>query len=222
MNHSKAMFLLSLTVGGCALSSLAVAGPKSVDGTSTSSDQIVLITPNWKPTAAPVETPRQAEPKAALPQVEKSAQTAAPAVAIQKTLPASPTPPVPVVLPTAVTPASVAVEPQPVVIKKQQAPERVVAPVPVWLAPTGSTLHKTVAEWAAKEQYTVLWEAGDLDYPIVSPLSFKGNFEEAITQIFKLYEKAERSFSVQGWRAQRLIKITERSQADAKQVGESL
>jgi type IV pili sensor histidine kinase/response regulator len=217
------MFLLTLTVGGCALSSLAVAGPASVDGASSANDQIVLITPNWKPSVPTVEAPKTAELKAVLPIAEKPASAVAPVIAIQKTLQSAPTPPVPVVLPTAATvPAAVTSTAQPVVIKKQIAPEHVAAPVPVWHAPTGSTLHKTVAEWAAKEQYTVLWEAGDLDYPIVSPLSFRGNFEEAVTQIFKLYEKAERSFAVQGWRTQRLIKITERSQVDAKQVGKSL
>jgi type IV pili sensor histidine kinase/response regulator len=217
------MFLLSLTVGGCALSSLAVAGPTSVDGASTANDQIVLITPNWKPSVASVESPKPTELKAALPLAEKPAQAVPPVIATKKALPPAATQPVAVVLPTAAAvPAAVASIAQPVVIKKQIAPERIAAPVPVWHAPTGSTLHKTVAEWAAKEQYTVLWEAGDLDYPIVSPLSFRGNFEEAVTQIFKLYEKAERSFAVQGWRTQRLIKITERSQVDAKQVGKSL
>jgi type IV pili sensor histidine kinase/response regulator len=88
-----------------------------------------------------------------------------------------------------------------------------------WTAAEGSTLQKTVMEWAAKEHYKVLWEATDLDYPIVSALTFRGGFEDAVSQVFGLYDKAERSFVVQGWRNQRLMKITERSKIDSKQAG---
>jgi type IV pili sensor histidine kinase/response regulator len=217
------MLLLSLTVGGCALSSLAVAIPATTEGSSSASDQIILITPNWKPSVAPVEPPKpvQLAEKPAQPAVAAPVAAPVTATVAQKTLPTPSAAPVPVVLPATVA-APAPVISKPVVIKKPAEPERIVAPLPVWQATSGSTLHKTVAEWAAKEQYTVLWEAGDLDYPIVSPLSFRGNFEEAVTQIFGLYEKAERHFYVQGWRSQRLIKITERNQVDAKQVGKSL
>lgn len=221
MNHSKAMLLLSLTVGGCALSSLAVAIPATTEGSSSVSDQIILITPNWKPSVSSAEPPKTA------PLAEKPVRPTGPvtspiaAPVAQKTLPVPTVTSVPVVLPVPVA-APAPVNSQPVAIKKQAEPERAVAPLPVWQATSGSTLHKTVAEWAAKEQYTVLWEAGDLDYPIVSPLNFRGGFEDAVTQIFGLYDKAERHFYVQGWRSQRLIKITERSQVDAKQVGKSL
>lgn len=205
MNHPTAMLLLSLTVGGCAFSSMAVSAPTSSDGASSAADQVILITPNWKPAVAPREAVRPVEPK--IPSLEqKVVQAPSPAIPIAKTLAASP--------------ATVAAPPT--VITKPVEPVRAPAPLPVWLAPTGSTLQKTVAEWAVKEKYTVIWEAGDLDYPIVSPLIFKGSFEDAVTQIFGLYDKAERSFTVKGWRTQRLIKITERSQVDAKNVGKSL
>lgn len=220
MNHSKALLLLSLTVGGLALSSLAVAIPATTEGSSSSSDQIILITPNWKPAVTP--KPAAIHEKQIQPAAPTTAPNAAPlALTAPKTLPQQTGAPVPVLMPATVA-APTPVIKQPVAIKKQTEQERAIAPLPVWQATSGSTLHKTVAEWATKEQYTVLWEAGDLDYPIVSPLNFRGSFEDAVTQIFGLYEKAERHFYVQGWRSQRLIKITERSQVDAKQVGKSL
>lgn len=214
VKNSTAMILLSLTVGGCVFPTLAVSAPTTSNEASSAVDQIILITPDWKPPIAPKAAPKLVEPKITQPKSDV-VQTAVPAITATKPLAALPVPPAPAA--PFVPPA-----PQAAVIRKIVQPERVAAPLLVWQASSGSTLHKTVSEWAVKEKYTVLWEAGDLDYPIVSPLSFSGSFEEAVFQIFGLYEKAERNFYVQGWRTQRLIKITERTQVDAQQEGKSL
>lgn len=84
-------------------------------------------------------------------------------------------------------------------------------PLPeIWTASTGSTLRQSVEAWAQKANWTLLWEPEDLDYPIAAPLRFEGSFEEAIKQVFPLYDKAPRSFVVDGSAAQRLIHIAER------------
>lgn len=80
----------------------------------------------------------------------------------------------------------------------------------IWTASTGSTLRQSVEAWAQKASWTLLWEPEDLDYPIAAPLRFEGSFEEAIKQVFPLYDKAPRSFVVDGSAAQRLIHIAER------------
>lgn len=91
----------------------------------------------------------------------------------------------------------------------------VAAPKPlvqVWTASTGSTLRQTVEGWAATADWKLIWKVDDLDYPIDAPLRFEGNFQEAIKQIFPLYDGAPRSFVVDGSSSQRLIYIAERKQ----------
>lgn len=90
----------------------------------------------------------------------------------------------------------------------------VTAPKPlaqIWTATTGSTLRQTVEAWAARAKWTLIWKADDLDYPIDAPLRFEGSFEEAIKEIFPLYDSAPRSFIVDGSPApQQVLYIAER------------
>lgn len=79
-----------------------------------------------------------------------------------------------------------------------------------WAAATGSTLRQTVEGWAATANWRLIWKVDDLDYPIDAPLRFEGSFQEAIKQIFPLYDAAPRSFVVDGSSSQRLIYIAER------------
>lgn len=79
-----------------------------------------------------------------------------------------------------------------------------------WSTKPGSTLKKTVKEWAAKENYNIEWAAIGLDYPIERQMTFNGDFESVVIQIFSLYEKADRSFSVTGFRKERVIQVKEK------------
>jgi P-type conjugative transfer protein TrbG len=78
-----------------------------------------------------------------------------------------------------------------------------------WEAKKGSTLRKSVTSWAERAGWDLDWKAHDLDYPIEAPLRFEGSFEEAIAKLFPLYDQAERSFRVNGSRAQKLLIISE-------------
>ena len=90
----------------------------------------------------------------------------------------------------------------------------VTAPKPlaqIWTASTGSTLRQTVEAWAARAKWTLIWKVDDLDYPIDAPLRFEGSFEDAIKEIFPLYDSAPRSFIVDGSPApQQVVYIAER------------
>ncbi|MCT7342760.1 toxin co-regulated pilus biosynthesis Q family protein [Pseudomonas aeruginosa] len=64
--------------------------------------------------------------------------------------------------------------------------------------------------WAKRARWTVRWEPQDLNYPIEAPLSFHGSFEDAVSELFPLYDAAERPFLVNASRPQSLIIIKER------------
>ena len=72
-------------------------------------------------------------------------------------------------------------------------------PLPqIWTAEAGSTLRESVEAWAKKARWRVIWAQEDLNYPIEAPLRFEGSFQEAIKQLFPLYDNAPRSFVVDG------------------------
>ncbi len=96
--------------------------------------------------------------------------------------------PAPAVTSTAVSAQAIEVKPA--------SPSR---PLPqVWTADVGSTLRDSVEEWAKKARWRVIWAQEDLNYPIEAPLHFEGSFQEAIKQLFPLYDNAPRSFVVDG------------------------
>lgn len=81
----------------------------------------------------------------------------------------------------------------------------------VWAAEPGSTLRDSVEAWAKRANWNVIWRAAGLDYPIEAPLRFEGTFQEAIGQVFPLYDKAPRPFYVNvSPPAQRLIEVVEK------------
>ena len=89
------------------------------------------------------------------------------------------------------------------------------APAPVtrtanWTASVGSTLQQTVTDWCKRAGWQLIWHQQDLDYPIEAALTFEGSFQEAIAQIFPLYDNAPRRFTVDGNAAQRVIYVSER------------
>ncbi|VXC24438.1 Pilus assembly protein PilL [Pseudomonas sp. 8Z] len=85
-------------------------------------------------------------------------------------------------------------------------------PLPqVWTAETGSTLRESVEAWAARANWKVKWLAKGLDYPIEAPLTFEGTFQDAIGELFPLYDSAPRPFYVNVHQApQRLIEVVEK------------
>jgi len=116
---------------------------------------------------------------------------------------------VPTVAPTKSFPAAPA---QPVVTVVAPVAKPVIpAPIPkqIWEARVGDSLRKVITNWSQRANYTLAWQAEDLDYPIDAPLHFEGSFEEAVASIFQLYDKADRSFIVDGRRAQHRLNVAE-------------
>ncbi|MDF3865865.1 MULTISPECIES: TcpQ domain-containing protein [Pseudomonas] len=118
--------------------------------------------------------------------------------------------------PASVIPGAAGVKPgQSVATATQPAPVTFPAPIlrplpQVWTADSGSTLRQSVGAWAKKANWTLIWSQDDLDYPIQAPLRFEGSFEEAIKQLFPLYDTAQRSFVVDGSDSQRVLHVDER------------
>lgn len=128
--------------------------------------------------------------------VSPAAKTAPPvAIAVSKDFPA-PVKPVPPVVVATTKPAPKPVVPAPI-------------PKPVWVAAVGGKLSGVIADWSERAKFTLDWQCKDLDYPIEAPLRFEGSFEDAVISIFKLYEKADRSFTVDGRLAQRRLIVAE-------------
>ncbi|HHL3258591.1 TPA: TcpQ domain-containing protein [Citrobacter braakii] len=92
-----------------------------------------------------------------------------------------------------------------------------VASTKVWKIEKGTTLKAGYADWVSKEicpsgkgKWVLRWEA-DTDYPIDYPLMFSSkNFEDATSQLFNLYQKAQAPLYVSGYRNQCLIVISDR------------
>ncbi|GAB7400890.1 hypothetical protein OUHCRE2_43490 [Enterobacter asburiae] len=93
-------------------------------------------------------------------------------------------------------------------------------PAPIfkpWIIEKGTTLKAGYMAWTSKEncpvgkgKWSVRWET-DTDYPIDYPLSFSAsNFEDATSQLFNLYRKAQAPLYVSGYRNQCLIIISDR------------
>ncbi|RQF52126.1 pilus assembly protein PilL [Pseudomonas aeruginosa] len=116
-------------------------------------------------------------------------------------------PPASAVKSTPPTPATVASAP-PVKVLTPTEPSRQLAQS--WSAETGSTLRDTLEAWAKRARWTVRWEPQDLNYAIEAPLTFHGSFEDAVSELFPLYDAAERPFLVNASRPQSLIIIKER------------
>lgn len=159
------------------------------------------------PAPAPITTPPPtvAVPAPAAPVLppvapakDGSITAAAVTAAAKPATPASPAPTVPnkqapskpaaTVTSTAVAATAIEVKPAPPSRPRPQ----------VWKAEVGSTLRDSVEEWAKKARWRVIWAQEDLNYPIEAPLHFEGSFQEAIKELFPLYDNAPRSFVVDG------------------------
>ncbi|HHQ4229869.1 TPA: TcpQ domain-containing protein [Pseudomonas aeruginosa] len=183
----------------------AVAQPSSTEKVSTLESPVVVAS---VPTPAPITT-------SPAPTKKPEATTVLPPAAPAKDGPPSspPAASAPIkplasaVKPTPPTPATVASAP-PVKVLTPAEPSRQLAQS--WSAETGSTLRDTLEAWAKRARWTVRWEPLDLNYPIEAPLTFHGSFEDAVSELFPLYDAAERPFLVNASRPQSLIIIKER------------
>ncbi|WP_153786194.1 TcpQ domain-containing protein [Pseudomonas sp. EMN2] len=175
------------------------AAPASTSGV------VVAAVPASAPitTSSPaVATPATAAP--ALPPVAPAKDGSIPAASLSaaaklSTSPVTPTSSVPNQLEKSKPAApvvTVAAPTAPVVEVKPAPPPR---PLPqIWTAEAGSTLRESVEAWAKKARWRVIWAQEDLNYPIEAPLRFEGSFQEAVKQLFPLYDNAPRSFVVDG------------------------
>ena len=181
--------------------------PATSSATSASTPGVVVAA---VPAPAPISTttpavapPAPVAPVAPVlppvaPAKDGSIQAATVTAAAKPSTPASPAPNVPSGL-AASKPAAVgaaAAVAAPAIEVKPAPPSR---PLPqIWTAEVGSTLRDSVEEWAKKARWRVIWAQEDLNYPIKAPLHFEGSFQEAIEQLFPLYDNAPRSFLVNG------------------------
>jgi type IV pili sensor histidine kinase/response regulator len=84
--------------------------------------------------------------------------------------------------------------------------------VPLWTAAAGSTLRESVQKWADQAKWTLVWDAPDgvdksVNYPIVAPLHFQGQIDEAVGDCIRLYEHAKKPLGVEINRSQRLLYV---------------
>ncbi|HBP0287808.1 TcpQ domain-containing protein [Pseudomonas aeruginosa] len=183
----------------------AVVQPSSTEKVSTLESPVVVAS---VPTPAPITTSlaptKKPESTTVLPPAApaKDGHPSSPPGASAPIKPLAST-----VKPTPPTPASVASAP-PVKVLRPAEPSRQLAQS--WSAETGSTLRDTLEAWAKRARWTVRWEPLDLNYPIEAPLTFHGSFEDAVSELFPLYDAAERPFLVNASRPQSLIIIKER------------
>lgn len=87
----------------------------------------------------------------------------------------------------------------------------------IWKIEKGLTLKDGFIAWAKSDncpgkdhKWSVQWKT-DTNYPIDYPLSFSGNFEEATTKLFTLYQKAQSPLYVSAYRNQCIIIIDDRN-----------
>ncbi|QDX30982.1 PFGI-1 class ICE element type IV pilus protein PilL2 [Dickeya poaceiphila] len=188
----------SSTVAASTATTAASAPVKSFDLPPYNPNQ--KISANSAPKAAPkasVVTPRTPTTSlppapAAQPQSARPAQTQTPVAASVQ--PAA-TPPVPAKLSSSLVPAA--------------------QTGPTWKADVGSTLKETLTKWAAQAKcdtnggnWVVIWPVA-VDYRIDAPLSFHGNFESVLVQIFDLYRRAEKPLFAEASRMQCLVSVSD-------------
>ncbi|WP_258570107.1 TcpQ domain-containing protein [Dickeya zeae] len=132
-------------------------------------------------------------------------------------------------VPTTALPPAPAAQPQPVrqtvtpvAVSAQPAPAKTASALvpaaqtgPTWKADVGSTLKETLMKWAAQAKcdtnggnWVVIWPVA-VDYRIDAPLSFHGNFESVLVQIFDLYRRAEKPLFAEASRMQCLVSVSD-------------
>lgn len=86
-----------------------------------------------------------------------------------------------------------------------------IKPPEVWIVEPGMYLSEVLAAWArSKPKWHVEWDT-KTDYEIRAPLRFEGTIDEAVAQVIRLYERAEKPLRVEISRQQQLIYVTNRN-----------
>lgn len=84
----------------------------------------------------------------------------------------------------------------------------------LWRAEVGSTLKETLTRWAGTAKcdnggnWVVIWPVS-LDYRIDAPLTFNGNFESVLVQVFGLYRQADKPLYAEASRMQCLVSVSD-------------
>lgn len=97
---------------------------------------------------------------------------------------------------------------KPILIKPTLLP-----PPKIWRMNAGSTLKETFTKWAADEKcnfsqsWSVKWNT-QTDYPIDSPLTFSGSFEDVTIKLFSLYKNAETPLYADGYKSQCIVVVS--------------
>ncbi|MGP3145896.1 PFGI-1 class ICE element type IV pilus protein PilL2 [Serratia bockelmannii] len=84
----------------------------------------------------------------------------------------------------------------------------------LWRAEVGSTLKETLTRWAGSAKcdnggnWVVIWPVS-LDYRIDAPLTFHGNFESVLVQVFDLYRQADKPLYAAASRMQCLVSVSD-------------
>ncbi|WP_449632063.1 PFGI-1 class ICE element type IV pilus protein PilL2 [Rahnella aceris] len=84
----------------------------------------------------------------------------------------------------------------------------------LWRAEVGSTLKETLTRWASSAKcdnggsWVVIWPVS-LDYRIDAPLTFHGNFESVLVQVFDLYRQADKPLYAAASRMQCLVSVSD-------------
>lgn len=94
------------------------------------------------------------------------------------------------------------------------APVSVVPTGQQWRAEVGATLKETLTRWAGIAKcdnggnWVVIWPVS-LDYRIDAPLTFNGNFESVLVQVFGLYRQADKPLYASASRLQCLVSVSD-------------
>lgn len=74
----------------------------------------------------------------------------------------------------------------------------------------GQMLHPTLAEWASKSGWTVVWES-EYDYRIEAGANFSGDFQEAVTAIVTAMSEARPAITVDFYKGNNVAVISNKS-----------
>ncbi|AVX40727.1 TcpQ domain-containing protein [Yersinia massiliensis] len=96
-------------------------------------------------------------------------------------------------------------------------PEKIIPPLKIWNANVGLTLHSTLLKWSGEVpcniigKWTINWNSSK-DYSIDSALTFRGEYLDAVTQLFNLYKKANSPLFIDVYKTQCLIIVSDASE----------
>lgn len=137
--------------------------------------------------------------------------------------PASPQPKAstPIKSPSTSTPASVVTPAVPAIANVDMhafspgKPLKIVPSGQSWHAEVGATLKESLTRWAGQAScasggnWVVIWPVA-IDYRIDAPLTFHGNFESMLVQLFDLYHYAEKPLFAEASRLQCLVSVSDK------------